>query len=290
MSSWLNRIAACYEMNMRDLLENDLGHDQVDDLDTAPPMSLLKVLSQRSGMDLDRLRCMSVAGWVPWLLDGLDDQIPTALETYVFQFSVLLPKHHRKTRSINRWRGWLPRQPICRACPRCCLNDSASDVILLAWKLPLMLSCPLHRCWLEPYLGVPGQFLSWENATAAPRMANEAITAMDQRTWQAMTKGFVELPCRRIHAGFWFRLLRTLLDELNTPISQCGPLGRGIRYVWERCGYPLRAGQHLWRPYEILEMTVQLQMLEAAASAVELVESRVLPPLGEEAGLFLHEA
>jgi hypothetical protein len=59
---------------------------QVDDLDTAPPLALA-MLSQRSGIEPDRLRCMSFAGWVPWLLDSLDDQIPDALETYAFQLS-----------------------------------------------------------------------------------------------------------------------------------------------------------------------------------------------------------
>ncbi len=105
MSSWLNRIADCYQMDLRELLEHDLGHGQADDLDTGPPMSLLTVLSQRSGIELDRLRCLSFAGWVPWLLDSLDDAVPSALETYVFQLSVLLPKGSRKTRSITRWRA-----------------------------------------------------------------------------------------------------------------------------------------------------------------------------------------
>ena len=92
LSSWLNRVAACYQMDLHDLLEHDLGHGQVDDLDIAPPLSLLTVLSQRSSVELDRLRCMSFAGWVPWLLDSLNDRFPDALETYAFQFSVLLPK------------------------------------------------------------------------------------------------------------------------------------------------------------------------------------------------------
>ncbi len=113
LSSWLNRIADCYQMDVHDLLEHDLGHGQVDDdLDSAPPMSLLTILAQRSGIELDRLRCMSFAGWAPWLLDSLDDRVPSALETYVFQLSVLLPMRHRKPRSITSWRAWLPTQAI----------------------------------------------------------------------------------------------------------------------------------------------------------------------------------
>lgn len=288
LSSWLHRVAACYQMDVCDVLENDFGHGQVDDLDTAPPQSLLTALSRRSGIELDRLRCMSVAGWAPWLLDSLDDSVPSALETYAFQFSVLLPRRNRKTRSITRWRAWLPSQPIRRACPLC-LNDAANQTVLMAWKLPLMLSCPVHGCWLETYWGVPGRFLGWEKADAAPHTASDAIVAMDRRTWQALTLGYVELPRRRIHAGLWFRLLRTLLDELNTPLSHCGACAGGIRYVWERCGHPLRAGQSLWRPYEVLDPAVQLQMLEAAASAIDLIESKVLSARGEQAVLFLPE-
>jgi hypothetical protein len=188
LSSWLNRVAVCYQMDMLDLLEHDLGHSQVDDLDIAPPSLLLTALSQRSGIELDRLRCMSFAGWVPWLLDSLDDRLPAALETYAFQLSILLPKRNRKTRSVASWRAWLPSQPIRRACP-ICLNDPANQAVLLAWKLPLMLSCPMHGCWLESYWGVPGRFLGWESADAAPRTANDAIAAMDRRTWQALTQG-----------------------------------------------------------------------------------------------------
>ena len=72
--------------------------------------------------------------------------------------------------------------------------------------------------------------------------------------------------------------------KLNTSQRACRhPL------VWERCGHPLRAGQSLWRPYEILAPSAQLQMLEAAATAIDLIESKVLSPRGELAELFLPE-
>ncbi|MGV2464704.1 UNVERIFIED_CONTAM: TniQ family protein, partial [Pseudomonas aeruginosa] len=196
LSSWLNRVAACYQMDVHELLAHDLGHSQLDDLDTAPSLSLLTALCQRSGVELERLRSMSLAGWVPWLLDSLDDSVPAALETYTFQCAVLLPKRTRKVRSITRWRAWLPSQTIRRACPQC-LNDPTNQAVLLVWQLPLMLSCPQHGCWLESYWGMPGRYLQWEIADAAPRPADDAIACMDRRTWQALTTGFVELPRRR---------------------------------------------------------------------------------------------
>ena len=103
MFSWLNRVAACYQMDVHDLLAHDLGHTQLDNLDIASPLSLLTALSQRSGVKLERLRGMSFAGWVPWLLDSLDDSVPGALETYAFQCSVLLPKRSFWLLSLGPW-------------------------------------------------------------------------------------------------------------------------------------------------------------------------------------------
>ncbi len=288
LSSWLNRVANCYQMDMRELLEHDLGHDQIEDLDTAPPLPLLIALARRSGIEQDRLRCMSFAGWMPWLLDSLDNSVTSALETYVFQLSVLLPKGSRKTRSVKRWRAWLPMQQLRRACPRC-MRESTEHALPLIWQLPLLLSCPTHGCWLEHHGGGTGTFMGWDDASCEQRQASAPISAMDRRTWEAFTTGYVTLPRRRVHAGLWFRLLRTLLDELNTPVSLCGSNGQTIRYVWERCGHPLRAGQSQWQAFEILADSVQLQMLEAAATAIELIESQFLDAAGEFAGLFVQE-
>eukprot|EP01012_Entosiphon_sulcatum_P017285 TRINITY_DN22078_c0_g1_i1.p1 TRINITY_DN22078_c0_g1~~TRINITY_DN22078_c0_g1_i1.p1 ORF type:complete len:372 (+),score=27.12 TRINITY_DN22078_c0_g1_i1:444-1559(+) len=275
-------------MDMSELLKHDLGHDQADDLDTAPPLALLMRLRHRSGIDLDQLRCMSFAGWVPWLLDSLDEQLTEALRTYALQFSVLLPRNDQRPRLIKYWRAWLPIWPIHRACPLC-LDDSADQALLLMWKLPLMLSCPLHGCWLENYRGAPGQFSSWEDVDCAPREASDAIMEMDRRTWQALTAGYVDMPRRRIHAGVWFRLLRTIIEELNTPLSQCDGYAENIRNVWADIGQPLRAGQRIWRRFEHLGVNIQLRMLEAAAAAIQMLGDQMLATCGEEAKLFWPE-
>jgi len=294
MSSWLTRVARCYNMSLQDLLKYDLGRGHEDDLDYAPPLSLLTTLNERSGVAPGRLRHMSFAGWMPWLFDSLDSSDPSALETYVFQLSVLLPKGMReqKMHAVICWRAWLPPMPIVehrRACP-ICVKDGLYSPMLLMWRLPLLLSCPTHGCWLESYEGSPGRFRGWENNPCEPKHANEAITAMDRRTWQALTAGYVDLPRRKVHAGVWFRLLRTLLNELNTPVSWCGDYGLIIRRVWDRCLLPLRARQRQWRPFEVLNIEVQLQMLEAAATAIEMIESwPLLGPGGESAELFRPE-
>jgi hypothetical protein len=289
LSSWLHRIAACYGMELADLLEHDLEHPRLDDVDTAPPMALLDALVQRSGLGRDQLHGMTLAGLTPWLLDTLAPHPdPAAFATYVGQLSVLLPRHGRPSRAAPGWHAWLPTQPMHRACPRC-LQESDHHALLLVWSLPLLLSCPRHGCWLQGYLGRPGTFLRWERADVPPRSADAAIVRMDRRTWQALTEGTVELPRRRVHAGLWFRLLRTLLEELNTAPSQQRAQVREVRSIWRRCGYPVRAGLKTWRPYETLDGSAQRRLLEAAAVTIGMIEAGELIAHGAEAALFLPE-
>jgi hypothetical protein len=272
-------------MSVSDMLKIEFGYNQMNTLDTNPPLSLLTQISLRSGIELDRLRCMNFEGFVPWLLDNMDDKIPDAIKTYIQQLSVLLPTDIRRLRPINRWRAWLPIDPIEQACPHC-LADPQNKHFLLVWQLPLMLSCPIHSCRLEAYYGTL-KHTFWEQIDGAPREMNDAIVAMDKRTWQALTTGYVELPFRRIHAGVWFRLLRTLLDELNTPLSYCGKYAKNIIHIWTCSGYTSRAGQLLWKPYEVLDLPVQLKMLETAAIAIREIELQVIPSPGDQGYLFL---
>lgn len=288
LSSWLRRVAACYHMDERELLKHDLGYTPCGDLDVDPPMALLRVLSRRSGVDLKRLRRMSFAGWVPDLFDSLDGSVPDALEAYASRLSILLQTRRYITRPVEGWRAWMPIWPSNRACP-VCMEERTDQPMGLMWKVPLMLSCPRHGCWLETFWGLPGTFVDWSSKDASPHAASPAIRHMDQRSWEALTTGHVRLPRRRIHAALWFRLLRSLLEELNTPISRCGAGASALRAVWKHCGYPLRAGRQTWCPFETLDWTAQLQMLEAAATAIDLIEARTVVAWGAQAELFLPE-
>jgi len=74
-SSWLHRIAACYSTDLG-ILGDDLGFTlswrPPEDIDMAATSGLIEVLTERTGVTPDRLRQMSVAGWVPWRLDDSD--------------------------------------------------------------------------------------------------------------------------------------------------------------------------------------------------------------------------
>jgi TniQ len=288
LSAWLCRIADSYEMDLMDLLLYEWGKEQLIDLDVRPPDGLLETIAGRSGVDLDALRCMTMAGWMPWLFDSFD-LVDDAFNCYVNQFSVLLPQKKRPMRVVPGWRAWLPRRNLNRACPMCFSESSGKPIFKLMWQFPLFISCPIHGCWLEPFIGHIGTFYGWERKGLKPRPATPAIKKMDHRTEQAFAKGQVELPARTVHAGLWFRFLRTIIDELNTPVSYWGAQSKSLRLIWERCCHPVKAGQSYWYPFELFDVSIQLQFLEATGTAINLIETKEVIAKGGLAYLFLPE-
>ncbi|MBW4095185.1 MAG: TniQ family protein [Acidobacteria bacterium] len=287
LSSWLRHIAHSYQFSESELLENDLGHVRLPlpDLDLNPPDVLLETLARRTGVTPDRVARMSLAGWTPWLLDALDPD-SSAFETYVHQLSVLLPPGKRPINTVSGWRPWIPEQPLQRACPQC-LADPGKQCLLLMWQLPLLLSCPAHGCLLKPCIGFPGIFFEWADGNNPPRPADEQIRAMDRLTWQGLTTGKVRLPRRSVHAGIWFRLLRTLVDELSIPLLYWKSHVSDLRFIWRASGHPVRAGQSTWRPFESCTWPIQAQLLGAAAEAINLLEAGTIIGRGTNADLFL---
>lgn len=289
LTSWLRRIADRYGLSI-DVLALDLGYslDRDTDLDFVPPVGFVERLAVRTGVHADAIRAMSLIGFVPWLMDDLEPD-PEAFIVYTRQLSILLPHGQRAAREVGPWRPWIPAKPHPRqrTCPTCIAESSSPHSYQLMWWLPLMLTCPVHHCLLETHKGTRWYSFEWQEQSLVSRPANTAIRVMDARTWQALTTGYVDLPRRRVHAGIWFRLLRTLIDELGATLTEPGAAHRLTREVWERTGHPVRAGQLHWRPYEKLSLEHQHHTLEAAATAIQLLENETLTGQGNQAPLFL---
>lgn len=292
LSSWLRRIAGCCGTDIEHLGDDigyKVGTGNLDRIDLAPAPGLIEVLADRTGVAPARLRQMSVAGWVPWLLDDMDPG-PDGFATYTRQQSVLRRAGKHKTRLVPSWRPWLSDRLPARACPECVAATPSPHPYQLLWAIPIVSSCPAHGCWLEATIAARGYFGMWDLDRPTPRPAPEQILTLDQRTRHAFAVGHVDLPRRRVHAGIWFRLLRTVIDELSCPLSENRPSDTGtIRQIWKEAGYPARDGQGFWRPYEQQPETVQRHTMEAAAAAIALLEARTVTGRGTHADLFLPE-
>jgi len=293
LSSWVGHLARLYHLPVKDLLGNlDLDVTVPWDLDRDPPEALLVALAQRTGVDLAQLRATTLAGWEFWLLDTLYLRRWDAQDTfdaYVRDNSVLLAPGQAGTNDLSgweRWSGpWQPGRHLDRICPVCAADPDRGTA--LVWRLPLMVSCVEHGCRLEDAkLARPAIVL----ATIEPLPVDEPVATLDRYTHQALATGRVRLPGRSVHAGVWFRLLRSLLDEVSLALTTRSKHGRTtLERIWQATGQPQRAGLNVWQPYENLPWATQEILLLAAATALHLAADGRISPCGVLGGA-LHPA
>ncbi|WP_322755570.1 TniQ family protein [Frankia sp. Cas3] len=229
------------------------------------------------------MRLMTMAGWVPWLTDTLDvgDARQAVFDTYIRQDSVLLAPGEAGRNETGRgrsWKGpWHPARLLRRACPLCATDPQRGTGLM--WQLPIITGCGEHACQLEPEPDVMMAALGL--APLTPRPVDPLVAELDRLTHEGLATGAVTLPGRTVHVGVWFRLLRTLLDELSMAPSQVGVRSRAtLERVWQATGRPVRAGLRVWRPYEQLDWPLQEAMLHAAAVTLCLAADQRIAPRG----------
>ncbi|MFE5479728.1 hypothetical protein ACFQ9R_28765 [Nocardia sp. NPDC056541] len=176
------------------------------------------------------------------------------------------------------WRGpWIPETPLDRSCPLCTAGPQPQRCWV--WSLPLTIGCTIHRRRLLYRAELLTAELAGADVAGTP--IAEPVATLENYTHQALTTGKVELPGRRVHAAVWFRLLRTLLDELSLPTSGLSVgSARTLTQMWQTAGLTPRAGLRIWTPYEKLPWPRQEDLLTAAAVAMDLAAGRHLRPRG----------
>jgi TniQ len=288
MVSWLGRLASLYGLSVKDLITHNLDLLDVPwDMDFDPPTTLLAALAARTGIAVDRLRALSLAGWQPLLYDTVhvrrwDEQ--ELFDTYVRANSVLLAPGEAGAHYVDRFKSWagpwlpIPLGWLRRACPVCVATPGRGASLM--WKLPLMVGCAEHGCHLENTVAIEVS-LGIDKRPPTPRPVPEVVSVLDRYTYTALTTGRVELPGRSVHAAVWFRLLRSLLDEVSLSGTTVSKPGRAtLELVWQATGRRERAGLNVWKPYEQLNWDTQEAMLHAAATALDLADKGLIRARG----------
>jgi hypothetical protein len=290
LSSWLERIAPLYELRVEDLLERNLGLVGLRapvDLDYDPPEAMLTALAERTGVEIARLRTMTLAGWQPWLFDMLSVPLQVAqpvFDTYVRDNSVFLAPGEAGVNNVlhhgKRWAGpWFSCWPLPRACPLCATDPERGRA--LVWRLALMTGCVEHGCRLEDTTEVAIS-IAVGRPGPGPVPLEEPLATVDRYTYEGLTTGRVALPGRSVHVGVWFRLLRGLLDEVSLALTTRSAHGRAVlERIWQATGLRERAGLNIWRPYEHLKPEVQEAMRHAAGAALHLVADGAITARGK---------
>lgn len=296
--SWLARTSELYSLfNTADLLDGLSVDTSGVDLDRHTPEPVLSALAQRSSCTAERLREMTLAGCTPWLLDSTDPA-ECDFDTYVHQFSVLLPPglamadRRRRAPPAGTWLPWVSTLTT-RACPLCIddLDTDADIAVMMAQQYPMLSSCTKHHCGLEFCAVVPGSLVFWDRTPAgsdehaAPIPVAAAVAEIDRRSIAALTSGSVELGGGRVHAAVWFRLLRTVVDEVSTPLLRTGWWAKPLSAIWKSTGHP-RPLRTSWVPFEDLRWDEQAKVLLAAATAIIAVENDEIAASGADACLL----
>ncbi len=279
LSSWLERTARTYNLSVKDLLTHNLGQLDVkapEVVDWDPPAAILAALAERTGADLAQLRMMTLAGWVPWLMDTLHTRQWDAQETfdtYIRQNSVLFTPGEAGRNQVTvtgreRWRGpWRPARRLDRRCQVCAAGADPRRALM--WQLPLTVGCVDHGCRLEDAREIAQAAVRDEKPQPVP--VDEPLATLDRYTYEGLITGRVTLPGRTVHVGVWFRLLRSLLDEVSLALSTRSARARTtLERIWLAAGRPERGGLNVWRPYEQMDWPMQEAMLHAAAAALQL--------------------
>lgn len=275
LSSWVERLATPYDLPAWTFMERAFGYSLSGrELDTAPPAGLLLTISERTGVPVGKLHGMTLAGYVPLLLDTVTPA-KGLFETYISQYPVLAPIRERFRRPIFRldeatWLPWvLPdsreHPPFCR---QCVMQDTI-PYRRIYWRVAWMTCCPVHQEMLE--VGFLSRYHRKDDlyAFTPRRTASEELVVLDELTLQAVTEGSVMLPNnRRINAAVWVRALRTLLDELIRPQYTLADARAIITTAWEVTGRSLHQGLGMGRVLEDMTASRREEVFAVAAATV----------------------
>lgn len=298
LTSWLFRIAKDYALPLHRFLpvaglDPNLHYAQLFQLNVAAPKAMVQDIAHLSGLTIERIRAMTLAGVVPMV-----DQpaTPDGFRRYLNGFSVLRVAPHSEG-SIIRLPTvpWKPTRQSRLVCPDCLLADEVA-YMRLTWAMELTITCPTHGLRLVPHPAHAGDRTlnndGWLQRTPA---ASEDVLRLDRMTSFGVERGWVLMPQgRRMPVVMWFRLLRSFIDELMRPEEhhEWGLIaGKDFARIWKRAGHrnpPTRANSHT--TFEDGGDAFRYVLLRAAAAGVALIMEGEIVPKSSRAQMLCPES
>ena len=278
LSSWLWRLADAYDMGIGEFAEAALGmkRQDIELVDYWPSAALIKTLAERTGVAVGRIRAMTMAAYVPYLVDSLAPR-GDIFPAYCCQFGAF-ENPALRVRPVRGawWLPWISGDLADGKMIGCidCLRSDRQRFGRLCWRASWMASCPKHDVLLQA--ASPSE----QSEYPAPKEADGVLAALDGLTLQAVTKGRVRLPGDRIvHGGLWLRVLRGVIDEICRPRLMKDVSRPIIEAAWAAAGLPYRHGLGRWGIYEKLGRLERSNVLKVAALAMRPLIRTGLKPL-----------
>ncbi|MBO9422782.1 TniQ family protein [Labrenzia sp. R4_2] len=267
LSSWLWRLAAEYDMGAGEFAEAALGIKRLDIgvVDFWPSAAFINKLAERTGVESGRIRAMTMAAYVPYLVDSLAPR-GGIFPAYCCQFGAFEnPALRVRSVRVAWWLPWISEDMAGGKMIGCieCLRSDRQRFGRLYWRASWMASCPKHGVLLQA--ASPSE----QSEYPVPREAAAELAALDGLTLQAVTKGRVQLPGGRIvHGGLWLRVLRGVIDEICRSRRMKDVSRPMIEAAWATAGLPYRHALGRWGIYEKLGRLERANVLKVAALAM----------------------
>lgn len=292
--SWIMRIAKIYEIYTWDLLKYEFDIElEVNDLhiiDINPPVNILDKLSQRTGVDVKKIRALTAHSYVPLLLDAVEPlnsenkDNPNSFSDYVNQFNVFPRKSKPYSNEAidltmsNNWIPWIDDKRlkntfVCESC----LKEDKEPYLRLYWRFSWMMTCPVHKEILRQVklysFTKQIEFYFMQDVERLPSSI-DTVYMIDEITMQAVTKGFVKIQAGCLHGGVWLRLLRSLVEELSLQQQNFshGVLN-SIRPLWKMIGLFCREGFYRYKVFEECNIDQQLTLMLVVSKAIQAIFS-----------------
>lgn len=278
LSSWLWRLADAYDMGVDEFAEEALGIERPDIelVDIWPPAALIKKLAERTGVAVGRIQAMTMAAYVPYLVDSLAPR-GDIFPAYCCQFGVI-ENPALRVRPVRAawWLPWISGDLAEGKMIGCvdCLRSDRQRFGRLHWRASWMASCPKHGVLLRA--ASPADQFEYPVSQAAAA----ELSSLDGLTLQAVTKGRVQLPGGRVvHGGLWLRVLRGVIDEICRPRRMKDPARPIVDAAWAAAGLPYRHALGPWGVYEKLGRLERANVLKVVAVAMQPLIRAGLQPL-----------
>lgn len=278
LSSWLWRLAEAYDMGAGELAEAALGIERtgIELVDFWPSASLIQKLAERTGVAASRIHAMTMAAYVPYLMDSLAPR-GDIFPAYCCQFGAF-ENPALRVRPIRTawWLPWLSEDLADGKMIGCieCLRSDRQRFGRLHWRASWMASCPKHGVLLQA--ASPAE----QSEYPVSHEAAAELVSLDGLTLQAVTKGRVQLPGGRVvHGGLWLRVLRGVIDEICRPRRMKDPARPVVEAAWAAAGLPYRHALGRWGIYEKLGRLERVNVLKVAAIAMQPLIRAGIEPL-----------
>ncbi|CAH1663978.1 TniQ protein [Hyphomicrobiales bacterium] len=230
-----------------------------------PSALLIQKLAERTGVAIGRIRAMTMAAYVPYLLDSLSPR-GDIFRAYCCQFGIFEnPALRVRPARAAWWLPWISDDLADGKMIGCieCLRGDRQRFGRLHWRANWMASCPKHGVLL--HAASPAE----QSEYPVSKETATELAALDGLTLQAVTKGRVQLPGGRlVHGGLWLRVLRGVIDEICRPRRMKDVARPIIEAAWEAAGLPYRHALGRWGIYEKLGRLERANVLKVAALAM----------------------